>query len=130
AGVCIAIPPAGPTPVPTGVPKTGYMIESMVTAIVHNLKEVLDGKEPSHKGSWQALCLADFGDRGAAFAAIPQLPPRDVNWFASGKWVHWAKIGFEKYFLNKRKTGNSEPFYEKALTKMMGFSRLKEKLHL
>jgi sulfide:quinone oxidoreductase len=63
------------------------MIESMVPAIVHNLKEVLDGKEPSHKGSWQALCLADFGDRGAAFAAIPQLPPRDVNWFASGKWV-------------------------------------------
>lgn len=130
AGVCIAIPPVGPTPVPTGVPKTGYMIESMVTAIVHNLKEVLDGKEPSHKGSWQALCLADFGDRGAAFAAIPQLPPRDVNWFASGKWVHWAKIGFEKYFLNKMKTGNSEPFYEKALMKMMGFSRIKEKLHL
>ncbi|MFN4022229.1 MAG: NAD(P)/FAD-dependent oxidoreductase [Hydrogenophilus thermoluteolus] len=130
AGVCIAIPPVSPTPVPTGVPKTGYMIESMVTAIVHNLKEVLDGKEPSHKGSWQALCLADFGDRGAAFAAIPQLPPRDVNWFASGKWVHWAKIGFEKYFLNKMKTGKSEPFYEKALMKMMGFSRLKEKLHL
>ncbi|WP_438437975.1 NAD(P)/FAD-dependent oxidoreductase [Hydrogenophilus thermoluteolus] len=130
AGVCIAIPPVRPTPVPTGVPKTGYMIESMVTAIVHNLKEVLDGKEPSHKGSWQALCLADFGDRGAAFAAIPQLPPRDVNWFASGKWVHWAKIGFEKYFLNKMKTGKSEPFYEKTLMKMMGFSRLKEKLHL
>lgn len=130
AGVCIAIPPVGPTPVPTGVPKTGYMIESMVTALVHNIQEVLDGKEPTHKGSWQALCLADFGNRGAAFAAIPQIPPRDVNWFASGKWVHWAKIGFEKYFLNKMKTGNSEPFYEKALMKMMGFSRLKEKLHL
>jgi hypothetical protein len=28
------------------------------------------------------------------------------------------------------KTGKSEPFYEKALMKMMGFSRLKEKLHL
>jgi sulfide:quinone oxidoreductase len=130
AGVCIAIPPVAPTPVPTGVPKTGYMIESMVTAIVHNLKEVLEGKQPSHKGSWQALCLADFGDRGAAFAAIPQIPPRDVNWFASGKWVHWAKIGFEKYFLRKMKTGNSEPFYEKAMMQMMGFSRLKEKVHL
>ena len=30
AGVCIAIPPVEATPVPTGAPKTGYMIESMV----------------------------------------------------------------------------------------------------
>jgi sulfide:quinone oxidoreductase len=34
AGVCVAIPPVEVTPVPTGTPKTGYMIESMVTAIV------------------------------------------------------------------------------------------------
>ena len=31
-GVCVAIPPVGPTPVPVGTPKTGFMIESMVTA--------------------------------------------------------------------------------------------------
>ncbi|MCB1799610.1 MAG: FAD-dependent oxidoreductase, partial [Gammaproteobacteria bacterium] len=37
AGVCIAIPPVEATAVPTGAPKTGYMIESMVTAIVHNI---------------------------------------------------------------------------------------------
>jgi len=30
-GVCIAIAPPVATPVPTGVPKTGFMIESMVT---------------------------------------------------------------------------------------------------
>ena len=35
AGVCIAIPPVEVTPVPTGAPKTGYMIETMVTAIGH-----------------------------------------------------------------------------------------------
>ena len=29
-GVCVAIPPVEQTPVPTGAPKTGYMIESMV----------------------------------------------------------------------------------------------------
>ncbi|MCB1892832.1 MAG: NAD(P)/FAD-dependent oxidoreductase, partial [Rhodocyclaceae bacterium] len=33
-GVCVAIPPVEATPVPTGAPKTGYMIESMVTATV------------------------------------------------------------------------------------------------
>ena len=33
-GVCVAIPPVEPTPIPVGTPKTGYMIESMVTATV------------------------------------------------------------------------------------------------
>lgn len=37
AGVCVAIPPVETTPVPTGAPKTGYMIETMVTAIVENI---------------------------------------------------------------------------------------------
>jgi sulfide:quinone oxidoreductase len=36
-GVCVAIPPVEQTPVPTGAPKTGYMIESMVSAAVHNI---------------------------------------------------------------------------------------------
>ena len=40
-GVCVAIPPMGPTPVPCGVPKTGFMIESMVTATTMNIGAVL-----------------------------------------------------------------------------------------
>jgi NADPH-dependent 2,4-dienoyl-CoA reductase/sulfur reductase-like enzyme len=43
AGVCIAIPPVEATAVPTGAPKTGYMIESMVTAIVQNIADELAG---------------------------------------------------------------------------------------
>jgi hypothetical protein len=50
-----------------------------------------------------------MGDTGAAFVALPQIPPRNVNWFKKGKWVHLAKIAFEKYFLRKIKTGNSDP---------------------
>lgn len=124
AGVCVAIPPVEATPVPVGAPKTGYMIESMVSAIVHNLAQELRGEPPTHKGSWQAICLADMGDRGAAFVALPQLPPRNVNWFAKGKWVHLAKIAFEKYFIRKMKSGNSEPIYEKYVLKALGIERL------
>jgi sulfide:quinone oxidoreductase len=125
AGVCIAIPPVEATPVPTGAPKTGYMIETMVTAIVENIKEELAGKQPSHTGSWNAICLADMGDTGAAFVALPQIPPRNVNWFKKGKWVHVAKIAFEKYFLRKMKKGSSEPIYEKYVLKALGIMRLK-----
>ncbi|MCU7958811.1 MAG: NAD(P)/FAD-dependent oxidoreductase [gamma proteobacterium symbiont of Bathyaustriella thionipta] len=124
-GVCIAIPPVEPTPVPTGAPKTGYMIESMVTATVHNIMNDLAGKQPDQRGTWNAICLADMGDTGAAFVALPQIPPRNVAWFKKGKWVHMAKIAFEKYFIRKMKKGTSEPIYEKYILKMLGIDRLK-----
>ena len=124
AGVCVAIPPVEVTPVATGTPKTGYMIESMVGAIAHNIADELDGKSPEAKGTWNAICLADMGDTGAAFVALPQIPPRNVNWFKKGKWVHFAKIGFEKYFMRKIKTGNSEPIYEKYVLRLLGIERL------
>ena len=125
AGVCIAIPPVEATSVPTGAPKTGYMIESMVTAIVHNISNELKGERPDTKATWNAICLADMGDTGAAFVALPQIPPRNVAWFKKGKWVHMAKIAFEKYFIRKMKKGSSEPIYEKYILKMLGIGKLK-----
>ncbi|MCW2380629.1 MULTISPECIES: NAD(P)/FAD-dependent oxidoreductase [unclassified Sphingobium] len=124
-GVCVAIPPTGPTPVPVGVPKTGFMIESMVTAIAANLAAIIDGKEATAEATWNAVCLADFGDGGVAFVAQPQIPPRNVNWSSSGKWVHLAKVGFEKYFLRKVRRGESEPFYEKLALHVMGIRKLR-----
>ena len=126
-GVCIAIPPLEQTPVPTGTPKTGYMIESMVTATAHNIRDELDGKEPSHKPTWNALCLADFGDSGVAFLAMPQIPPRNIQWSSQGKWVHLAKIAYEKYFMRKVRKGISEPIYERLTLKSAGINRLKKK---
>lgn len=126
-GVCVAIPPVEATPVPTGTPKTGYMIESMVTATAKNIRAVLDGREPTEKATWNAVCLADFGDSGAAFVALPQIPPRNVSWFSEGKWVHLAKVAFEKYFLRKMKTGATEPVYEKIVMEALGIMKLKGK---
>ena len=124
-GVCVAIPPVEATPVPTGAPKTGYMIESMVTATALNIRAAVDGRAPAEKATWNALCLADMGDTGIAFVALPQIPPRNVNWFSKGKWVHYAKVAFEKYFIRKMKKGTSEPFYEKFVLKAIGVVRLK-----
>ena len=124
-GVCIAIPPTGLTPVPVGVPKTGFMIESMVTATAENLGEIVRGKEPTHEATWNAICIADFGDGGVAFIAQPQIPPRNVNWSVSGGWVHAAKIGFEKYFLRKLRSGKSETFYENAALNLLKTHKLK-----
>jgi len=124
-GVCVAIPPLGKTPVPVGVPKTGFMIESMVTATAQNIQSLIAGRAPSAVPTWNAVCLADFGDSGVAFVAQPQIPPRNVNWSSSGKWVHTAKVGFEKYFLHKMRSGHSEPFYEKLALQALGIDKLK-----
>ena len=122
-GVCVAIPPVEATPVPTGAPKTGFMIESMVTAVVHNIRAELEGAPATAEATWNAICLADMGDTGVAFVALPQIPPRNVTWAKVGKWVHLAKVAFEKYFLMKMKSGNTEPVYEKYVLRLLGILR-------
>jgi sulfide:quinone oxidoreductase len=125
AGVCVAIPPVEATPIATGAPKTGYMIESMVSAVCENIAAELAGEPAVSEATWNAICLADFGDRGAAFVALPEIPPRNVTWSKTGKWVHVGKVAFEKYFLRKVRTGSVTPVYEKYVLKLLGIAPLK-----
>ena len=124
-GVCVAIPPVEVTPVPTGAPKTGFMIESMVTAVAENIRADLAKQPADAVATWNAICLADMGDTGVAFVALPQIPPRNVTWAREGKWVQLAKVALEKDFLVKMKSGNSEPVYEKYVLKLLGILRTK-----
>lgn len=126
AGVCVAIPPIEVTPVPVGAPKTGFMIESMTTSIVENILSLEQGKPMTTRPTLNAICLADMGNKGAAFVALPQNPPRNTSWTSMGKWVNVAKVAFEKYFLYKVRNGTSEPIYEKYLLGAVGIKRTKE----
>lgn len=126
-GVCVAIAPVETYAVPVGVPKTGFMIESMVHAAAKNIRCMIDGEDLCHEATWNAICIADFGDGGVGFIAMPQIPPRNVNWSADGGWVHLAKVAFEKYFLGKIRRGAAEPFYEKAVFDMLGVHKIKSK---
>jgi sulfide:quinone oxidoreductase len=125
-GVGIAIPPVSATPVPTGVPKTGFMIESMVTATAINIGDLLRNVAATAEATWNAVCLADFGDSGVAFVAEPEIPPRNVNWASKGVWVHYAKVAFEKFFLRKIRLGDSEPFYERFVLEQLGIRKIKK----
>jgi sulfide:quinone oxidoreductase len=84
------------------------------------------GRKAEARGTWNAICLADFGDTGTAFVALPQIPPRNVTWAREGKWVHLAKVAFEKYFLRKVQTGSITPIYEKYVLKTLGIEALKQ----
>lgn len=125
AGVCVAVSPVESTPVPTGAPKTGFMIESMVSAVVRNISDEIEGRPATARATWNAVCLADMGDTGVAFVALPQMPPRNVAWMREGKWVHLAKVAFEKYFLNKVRSGHTHPVIETYVLKLLGIHPLK-----
>lgn len=99
-----------------------------MTATAHTIRDLLDDKEATPEGSLGAACLADFGDEGTAFVAIPQIPPRNVDRESSGRWVHFAKVAFEKDFMRKVRRGVGEPSYEKNLMALVGLTRLKRKI--
>ena len=127
AGVCVAIPPVEVTPVPTGAPKTGYMIETMTTAIVHNIADELSGRAVDAKADLERHLPGRHGRHRCRLRGLPQIPPRNVNWFKKGKWVHLAKIAFEKYFIRKMKNGTTEPVFEKYVLKALGIERLESR---
>jgi len=65
-----------------------------------------------------------IGAGAVDFIVKPQIPPRNANWFSSGKWVHLAKVAFEKYFLYKVRNGKSELFWEKFILKSIGVEKI------
>ena len=102
------------------------MIESMVTATALNIGELLRGKAAQHEATWNAVCLADFGDSGVAFVAQPQIPA------AQRELVRLRQVGApcedrirDATSYRKMRRGESEPFYEKAALQMLGIGKLK-----
>jgi sulfide:quinone oxidoreductase len=125
-GVCVAIPPIGPTPVPVGVPKTGFMIESMVTAIAANLKLELAGKEPRRKrpGTRSALPIS-------AMAAWPLSPSRrSRRAISTGRRGQVGASGQDRVreiLPPQDPERASEPFYEKLALHALGIRKLRFK---
>lgn len=100
-GACVAQPPADTTPVPVGAPDSVYSISKAGEIVVQNiLAQIGDAPLTSHVPQ-RAKWLTDMGNTGAAYLSEPQVPLRDINWMRQGRWVHQAKVDFEKYFVNK-----------------------------
>lgn len=107
AGVAVAVKPPGPTPVPCGVPKTGYMSEVMAEIAAHNVAAEITGKPPKELPfpDINALCIMDAGKQGVIMISDRIFRPRKYEILIPGPWSHWAKVLFEKYYLWKMRTG-------------------------
>jgi sulfide:quinone oxidoreductase len=100
-GACVAQPPVENTPVPVGAPDSVYSISKAGEIVVQNILALISNAPLVSHVPQRAKWLNDMGSNGAAYLSEPQVPLRDINWMRQGRWVHQAKIDFEKYFINK-----------------------------
>ncbi len=107
AGVCIAIAPPEPTPVPAGVPKTGHMSEGMGKVAAANMAAEIQGGEGKFLplGDLEAMCILDAGNGGFIFKADHILSgPRHPR-VSAGPHAHVAKVAFERFWMSTRRRG-------------------------
>ncbi len=107
-GVAMAIAPPEQTPVPTGVPKTGFMTEKMAKYAAVNITAEIEGRPLSETKPVGVICIMDMGNTAALIKAFPVLPPRQEAELKKGIRYRWAKQLFEKYYLWKIKRGLSQ----------------------
>jgi sulfide:quinone oxidoreductase len=100
-GTCVAQPAVDKTPVDVGAPDSVYSITKACEIVVQNILAHLSGAPLTSHVPQRAKWLTDMGSTGAAYLSEPQVPLRDINWMRQGRWVHKAKVDFEKYFVNK-----------------------------
>lgn len=106
-GVAVAIAPPEQTPVPTGVPKTGYMTVRMAKTAASAIVSDVTGSVPPEETPIDVVCLMDMGNTAAIMKAAPVLPPRQESELKAGLRYKWLKIAFESYFLWKMRHGLS-----------------------
>ena len=108
AGVDVAVAPPQKTQVPAGVPKTGQMSEVMAKVAAQNMAADIQGGErrTMAMSEMEAICILDAGNGGIIFKADHVLGDPEHPHVMSGPQAHWAKIAFEKIFLESRKRGH------------------------
>ena len=107
-GLAAAVQVPWTTPVPVGVPKTGFPTETQAHAAALNIVEQIRGGRPTHEkpfGEIPAVCVMDAGNNGIMLLGDHMLKPRKAAILIPGPQNHAIKLGLEKYMLWKSQKG-------------------------
>ncbi len=108
-GTAAAVTAPFTTPLPVGVPKTGYPTDTMAKTAADNIVSQIKGQPASKEvpfGEIPALCIMDAGNNGISLLGDHMLKPRRAAILIPGPQNHLMKIGLEKYMLWKNKGGH------------------------
>jgi sulfide:quinone oxidoreductase len=108
-GLAAAVKVPWTTPVPVGVPKTGFPTETQAHAAAKNIALQIKGMPASVEkpfGEIPAVCIMDAGNNGIMLLGDHMLKPRRAAILIPGPQNHLLKLGLEKYFLWKSKGGH------------------------
>jgi sulfide:quinone oxidoreductase len=101
AGLCVARPPIDATPLPVAPPESVFSIEAEVEAVARNIQATMRGEPLVDAEVRRVEWIADRGETGAARLSEPHVPVSNINTLKQGRWVHSAKLDFEKRFVNR-----------------------------
>ena len=124
-GVCVAIPPTGQTPVPVGVPKTGFMIESMVTAIAQNIGRDPRRQAADARGDLERHLPRRFRRRRRRLRRPAADPAAQRQLVVAGQMGPPRQGRLREILPAQDPRGESEPFYEKLALDVMGLRKIK-----
>jgi hypothetical protein len=85
------------------------MSEVMAKVAAQNIAADITGGEHVEKpfGEISALCIMDAGTQGVFMVGDHIFRPRQREWLIPGPWSHWAKMAFERYYIEKMRWGLS-----------------------
>ena len=83
------------------------LAEAMAKVAAHNIAAAITGAEPKEMpfGDIRPLCIMDAGTQGMIIGLDRVFKPRKFEVMLPGPWAHWAKLGFEHYYMTKMKYG-------------------------
>ncbi len=116
-----------PTLMETGQPCSDFLRESMTSTVAGNLAEVLRHRYPCYEPTGNGFFMINYGERGAAFLAVPQNPPRNIDRIIEGRFVHIMQRTMERYHLSRLRAGVTEPIFERLIFRLMKMPRIKQK---
>ncbi|MFZ3102470.1 MAG: FAD-dependent oxidoreductase [Desulfitobacteriaceae bacterium] len=109
-GIAADYPVQFKTPVPVGLPKTGYAADVSAKTAAENIVRLINGNNQLKQkpmGNIPDLCIMDAGDKEMFSIADRLLKPRKFSIVLPNPVYDIGKIIFEKYYLWKVKRGYS-----------------------
>ena len=109
-GIAADLPIKFRTPVPIGVPKTGYAADESAKTAVENIVSLISGKsrlEEKPMGKIPGYCIMDAGEKEMITISNSLLKPRKFSVVLPNPIYHISKLSLENYYLWKVRHGYS-----------------------